>query len=99
MGGPLEKYRYRSTVLKLNASDAARLGLTEEDLVDPPATAPGGEGEATSNPPAATKARPVASNKARTSAPAKTAPKRKTPQTADSDGDTNSGEDGGGGGD
>ncbi|MEV7867479.1 hypothetical protein AB0P17_15560 [Streptomyces sp. NPDC088124] len=39
MGGPLHKYRYTSpasgaeTVLKLNDADAARLGLTEDDLL------------------------------------------------------------------
>ncbi|MFE2600113.1 hypothetical protein ACFXCZ_27100 [Streptomyces sp. NPDC059396] len=47
MGGPLKKYRYTSpasgaeTVLKLNEDDAARLGLTEDDVL--PDTAHHGE--------------------------------------------------------
>ncbi|MEU3447247.1 hypothetical protein AB0H29_08450 [Streptomyces thermolilacinus] len=34
MGGPLRKYRYRGTVLKLNEGDAQRLGLGEDDALD-----------------------------------------------------------------
>ncbi|MFE3326892.1 hypothetical protein [Streptomyces sp. NPDC059176] len=39
MGGPLKKYNYtdqagHKTVLKLNADDAKRHGLTEDDVVD-----------------------------------------------------------------
>ncbi|PVC73473.1 hypothetical protein [Streptomyces sp. CS081A] len=33
MGGPLQRYRYRGTVLKLNDQDAQSLGLGEADLV------------------------------------------------------------------
>lgn len=34
MGGPLRKYRYRGTVLKLNDQDAAGLGLGDDDLAE-----------------------------------------------------------------
>ncbi|MEU4256271.1 hypothetical protein AB0B42_00675 [Streptomyces fradiae] len=33
MGGPLRKYRYRGTVLKLTSQDAQRLGLGEDDVL------------------------------------------------------------------
>ncbi|MER7813656.1 hypothetical protein ABZ714_30710 [Streptomyces sp. NPDC006798] len=49
MGGPLQRYRYRGTVLKLNDQDAKTLGLGEDDLVGAPATADDGPAEAVSN--------------------------------------------------
>ncbi|MGW6872909.1 hypothetical protein ACWGHA_11300 [Streptomyces xanthophaeus] len=65
MSGPLKKYRWtddagHETVLKLNAADAERRGLTDDDLVDSPAPA-----EAKAAAPAQNKARATAANKAR----------------------------------
>lgn len=82
VGGPLRKYRYTSgsgheTVLKLSDRDAARLKLTEDDLLDdaPPP-----------DPEPAVKAQPVAANKARGSSTNKAASTgrraRKTASTA-----------------
>ncbi|MFE4691262.1 hypothetical protein ACFRH6_14530 [Streptomyces sp. NPDC056749] len=74
MSGPLTKYRYRGTVLKLNDTDAARLGLTDADVVGAPEPAaadePVGGPEAVQQP-AEVKARAGSSNKARTAAASK----------------------------
>jgi hypothetical protein len=69
VGGPLKKYRYtgpggHETVLKLNATDAARYGLADDDLVH--------EQEDAETPTATVKGRRAAPNKVRTSAPNKT---------------------------
>ncbi|MEL3944872.1 hypothetical protein [Streptomyces sp. LNU-CPARS28] len=75
MGGPLKKYRVTTSsgaqsVVKYNAADAERHGLTDTDLADqaPPAAAPPDD-EEDSEPKA--KARTGARNKARTSARSK----------------------------
>jgi hypothetical protein len=65
VSGPLKKYRYTSeagheTVLKLNAADAERHGLTDDDLVE---AAPAAETKAVTAAP--NKARTTSSNKAR----------------------------------
>jgi len=65
VSGPLKKYRYASeagheTVLKLNEADAARYGLTDDDLVSDPSAAEEKAVMAAPN-----KARASASNKAR----------------------------------
>lgn len=102
VGGPLQKYNYRSasgteTVMKLNAADAVRYGLTDEDLVDAPQepeTAPAPTG----------KARPASSNKARSGASNKGAGARKAPASPAGQGDggdggaASEGGDGGSGG-
>lgn len=63
VSGPLQKYRYtdkagHETVLKLNASDAGRYGLTDDDLVDSSAVEKSAD-------PEPNKARGVSANKAR----------------------------------
>ncbi|MFE6126804.1 hypothetical protein ACFQ6Q_00805 [Streptomyces sp. NPDC056437] len=65
MSGPLKKYRYKNdagheTVLKLNAADAERYGLTDGDAVD---AAPAVEEKAV--PAAPNKARAASANKGR----------------------------------
>ncbi|MCD9196071.1 hypothetical protein [Streptomyces albireticuli] len=70
VGGPLKKYKIRTasgaeTVMKYNAADAARYGLTDADLAETPPT-PEPEGGAAGKP--AGKARTAAANKARTAA-------------------------------
>lgn len=84
VGGPLSKYRYRSpggqaTVLKLNSDDAARLGLTDADLVGAsvePETGLAPEADTASQ--AAAKGRATAANKARTATNKAAAPTGKS---------------------
>lgn len=81
MGGPLQKYRYRGTVLKLNDADAARLGLGEDDLVD--TRARGEHGPETIEPPdGPAKAVAEAANKARVPALTKGGRGRRKPPAA-----------------
>ncbi|MFF9568496.1 hypothetical protein [Streptomyces sp. NPDC014685] len=94
MGGPLRKYRYRGTVMKLNDQDAARLGLGENELVGGP---PAETVELPDGPPE--KARGAAANKARTAAPNKGGRAgRRKPTTGETgtDGGEGGGADGGG---
>ncbi|MFC8009151.1 hypothetical protein [Streptomyces cinereoruber] len=87
MGGPLQRYRYRGTVLKLNDQDAQSLGLGEADLVD--GALRGEDGPETLAPPDAAQTKAVANtaNKARTSAANKGGRgRRKSPVPAEGDG-------------
>jgi hypothetical protein len=72
VSGPLQKYRYTSpggheTVMKLNATDAERYGLTDDDLVVPgdeaPAVAKGGVARTAARSGSANKARTGSANK------------------------------------
>lgn len=105
MSGPLTKYRYRGTVLKLNDTDAARLGLTDADVVGAPAPAAAEavvETEAAQQP-AEVKALAGSSNKARTTAAnkggrrAKPAPSAAAPVPDSDQGDAAAGGDQGDG--